>query len=122
MQHKTRYWFRCCLVPSEVEAFIAEAVDATVLTAVARGAGIRRMATVCDAGFIGCMNDILPRFLPRNSDTNTPTHGVFDPPFESVLDRGSFDVTSSARQYDHFNDARGSASYAAAVREAWGRL
>eukprot|EP00873_Tetraselmis_striata_P004380 jgi/Tetstr1/424644/TSEL_015166.t1 len=123
------YWPRNCL-PSEVEAF-AEAVDATVLAAVERvlggsfdpptygtdtnpavtdflagllhdhdsmaaeaatlsedvarahiwlhlptrlnGADIRRMDTVRDAAFIGCMNDILP-------------------------------------------------SYAAAVREAWGRL
>eukprot|EP00873_Tetraselmis_striata_P022161 jgi/Tetstr1/442425/TSEL_030549.t1 len=130
MQHKAGYWLRNCL-PSEVEAF-AEAVDATVLAAVERvlgvsfdpstygtdtnpvvtdfltellhdpdpmaaeaatlsedavararsmlhlptglkGADIRCMATVRDAAFIGCMNDMLP-------------------------------------------------SYAAAVREAWGRL
>eukprot|EP00873_Tetraselmis_striata_P037436 jgi/Tetstr1/457700/TSEL_044247.t1 len=31
------------------------------------------MATVRDAAFIGCMNAILPRFLTRNSGTNTPT-------------------------------------------------
>eukprot|EP00873_Tetraselmis_striata_P009911 jgi/Tetstr1/430175/TSEL_020006.t1 len=35
-----------------------------------KGAGIRRMATVRDAAFIGCMNAILPRFLTRNSGTN----------------------------------------------------
>eukprot|EP00873_Tetraselmis_striata_P004007 jgi/Tetstr1/424271/TSEL_014840.t1 len=180
MQHKAEYWLRNCL-PSEVEAF-AEAVDATILTAVERvlgvsfdpstystdtnpvvtdflaellhdpdpmaaevatlsedavararnrlhlptrlkGAGIRRMATVRDAAFIGCMNAILPRFLTRNSGTNTPTHGFFDPPLGSVLGRGSFNATSSARQYDHFlNDAHGSDSYAAEMREAWGRL
>eukprot|EP00873_Tetraselmis_striata_P015826 jgi/Tetstr1/436090/TSEL_002683.t1 len=41
----------------------------------------------------------------------------------SVLGRGSFNATSSARQYDHFlNDAHGSDSYAAEMREAWGRL
>eukprot|EP00873_Tetraselmis_striata_P008406 jgi/Tetstr1/428670/TSEL_018658.t1 len=38
-----------------------------------KGAAIRRMATVRDAAFIGCMNAILPSFLSRNSGTNTPT-------------------------------------------------
>eukprot|EP00873_Tetraselmis_striata_P039930 jgi/Tetstr1/460194/TSEL_005509.t1 len=88
-----------------------------------KGAGIRRMATVRDAAFVGCMNAILPRFLTRNSGTNTPTHGFFDPQLGSVLGRGSFNANSSARQYDHFlNDAHGSDSYAAEMREAWGRL
>eukprot|EP00873_Tetraselmis_striata_P020959 jgi/Tetstr1/441223/TSEL_029479.t1 len=41
----------------------------------------------------------------------------------SLAKRGSFCAISSARHYDHFlNDARGSAFYAAAVREARGRL
>eukprot|EP00873_Tetraselmis_striata_P034677 jgi/Tetstr1/454941/TSEL_041802.t1 len=86
--------------------------------------GIRRMATVRDAAFIGCMNDILPRFFTRNSDTNTPTHGFCDPQVESVLlGRGSFNANSSAHRYDHYlDDDRGSASYATEVREAWGRL
>eukprot|EP00873_Tetraselmis_striata_P005867 jgi/Tetstr1/426131/TSEL_016459.t1 len=44
-----------------------------------KGAGIRRMATVRGAAFIGCMNGILPRFLTRNSGTNTPTPYFFDP-------------------------------------------
>eukprot|EP00873_Tetraselmis_striata_P025386 jgi/Tetstr1/445650/TSEL_003455.t1 len=88
-----------------------------------KGAGIRRMATVRDAAFIGCMNDTLPRVLTRNSDTNTPTPGFCDPQLGFVLGRGSFNATSSARRYEHFlNDARGSGSYAAAVHEAWGRL
>eukprot|EP00873_Tetraselmis_striata_P014963 jgi/Tetstr1/435227/TSEL_024146.t1 len=88
-----------------------------------KGAGIRRMATVRDAAFIGCMNAILPRFLTRNSGTNTPTPGFFDPQLGSVLGRGSFNANSSARQYDHFlDDAHGSDSYAAEMREAWGRL
>eukprot|EP00873_Tetraselmis_striata_P010793 jgi/Tetstr1/431057/TSEL_020774.t1 len=88
-----------------------------------KGAGIRRMATVRDAAFVGCMNAILPRFLTRNSGTNTPTPGFFDPQLGSVLGRGSFNANSSARQYDHFlNDAHGSDSYAAEMREAWGRL
>eukprot|EP00873_Tetraselmis_striata_P042536 jgi/Tetstr1/462800/TSEL_007750.t1 len=51
-----------------------------------KGAGIRHMATVRGAAFLGCMNAILPSW------------------FDHIL-----------------NDARGSASYAAAVREAWGR-
>eukprot|EP00873_Tetraselmis_striata_P040693 jgi/Tetstr1/460957/TSEL_006109.t1 len=81
------------------------------------------MATVRDAAFIGCMNAILPRFLTRNSGTNTPTPGFFDPQLGSVLGRGSFNATSSARRYHHLlNDAHGSDSYAAAMREAWGRL
>eukprot|EP00873_Tetraselmis_striata_P018787 jgi/Tetstr1/439051/TSEL_027542.t1 len=84
-----------------------------------KGAGIRRMATVRDAAFIGCMNAILPRFLTRNSGTSTPTPGFFDPQLGSVLGRGSFNATSSARQYDHFlNDAHGSDSYAAEMRKA----
>eukprot|EP00873_Tetraselmis_striata_P041413 jgi/Tetstr1/461677/TSEL_006777.t1 len=88
-----------------------------------KGASIRRMATVRDAAFIGCMNAILPKFLTRNSGTNTPTPGFFDPQLGSVLGRGSFNATSSARQYGHFlNDAHESDSYAAEMREAWGRL
>eukprot|EP00873_Tetraselmis_striata_P010775 jgi/Tetstr1/431039/TSEL_020757.t1 len=88
-----------------------------------KGAGIRRMAAVRDAAFIGCMNDILPRFLTRNSGTNTPTRGFFDPQLGSVLGRGSFNATSSVRRYDHsLNDARGADSYAAEMCEAWGRL
>eukprot|EP00873_Tetraselmis_striata_P016944 jgi/Tetstr1/437208/TSEL_025939.t1 len=88
-----------------------------------KGAGIRRMATVRDAAFISRMNAILLRSLTRNSGTNTPTLGFFDPQLGSVLGRGSFNATSSARQYDHFlNDAHGSDSYAAEMREAWGRL
>eukprot|EP00873_Tetraselmis_striata_P026725 jgi/Tetstr1/446989/TSEL_034447.t1 len=88
-----------------------------------KGAGIRRMATVRDDAFIGCMNAILPRFLTRNSGTITPTLGFFDPQLGSVLGRGIFNATSSARRYVHFlNDAHGSDSYAAEMREAWGRL
>eukprot|EP00873_Tetraselmis_striata_P035144 jgi/Tetstr1/455408/TSEL_042240.t1 len=89
-----------------------------------KGTGIGLIATVRDDAIIGCMNDILPTFLTRNSDTNTSNPCLFHPRLESVraLGRGSFNATS-ARRYGHFlNDARGSASYAAAVREAWGRL
>eukprot|EP00873_Tetraselmis_striata_P009544 jgi/Tetstr1/429808/TSEL_019675.t1 len=48
--------------------------------------------------FIGCMNGILPKFLTRSSVTNTPIPSFFDPRLESVLGRGSFIATSSARQ------------------------
>eukprot|EP00873_Tetraselmis_striata_P008543 jgi/Tetstr1/428807/TSEL_018794.t1 len=100
-QHKTGYWLRN-YPPSEVEAFAAEAVDATVLAAVERVQWVSLDPSTYgnhrfharDAAFIGCMNDILPRFLTRNSDTNTPILGFFDPQL----------------------------GYAAAVREAWGRL
>eukprot|EP00873_Tetraselmis_striata_P036418 jgi/Tetstr1/456682/TSEL_043383.t1 len=63
-------------------------------------------------------------FMTGNSDTNTLTHGFFEPQLVSALGRGSFDATSSVRQYDHFliNVPRGSASYAAAVREVWRRI
>eukprot|EP00873_Tetraselmis_striata_P019799 jgi/Tetstr1/440063/TSEL_028422.t1 len=106
MQHKAGYWLRNCL-PSEVEAF-AEAVDATILAAVERVLGVSFDPST---------------FLTRNSGTNTPTPGFFDPQLGSVLGRGSFNANSSARQYDHFlNDAHGSDSYAAEMREAWGRL
>eukprot|EP00873_Tetraselmis_striata_P037109 jgi/Tetstr1/457373/TSEL_043975.t1 len=73
-------------------------------------AGIRRMATVRDA--------ILPRFVTRNSGTNTPIPGFFDPQLGAVLGRGSFNASSSARRHVHFlNDAHGSDSYAAEMRE-----
>eukprot|EP00873_Tetraselmis_striata_P033134 jgi/Tetstr1/453398/TSEL_040380.t1 len=129
------------LLSAKPNQAFAEAVDATILAAVERvlgvsfdpstygtdtnpvGAGIRRMATIRDAAFIGCMNAILPRFLTRNSGTNTPIPGFFDPQLGSVLGRGIFNANSSARQYDHFlNDAHGSDCYAAEMREAWGRL
>eukprot|EP00873_Tetraselmis_striata_P024390 jgi/Tetstr1/444654/TSEL_032502.t1 len=94
-----------------------------------KGVGIRarRMASVRDAAFIGCMNGILPRFLTRNSGTNTPTPCFFDPQLGSVLGRarqprGNF-FRMPVYMTTHFlNDARGSGSYAAVVREAWGRL
>eukprot|EP00873_Tetraselmis_striata_P038248 jgi/Tetstr1/458512/TSEL_044918.t1 len=107
------------------EDTLARALGWLFLPTRLKGAGIRRLATVHDGAFIGCMNDILPRFITRNSDTNTPTTpSFFDPQLESVLGWGSFNATSSARQYDHFlNDARpGPAGYAAAVCDAWGRL
>eukprot|EP00873_Tetraselmis_striata_P034688 jgi/Tetstr1/454952/TSEL_041813.t1 len=105
------------------EVAVARARSRLHLPTRLKGAGIRRMATVRDAAFIGCMNAILPRFLTRNSGTNTPTPGFFDPQLGSVLGRGSFNANSSARQYDHFlNDAHGSDSYAVEMREAWGRL
>eukprot|EP00873_Tetraselmis_striata_P042839 jgi/Tetstr1/463103/TSEL_008037.t1 len=101
------------------EDAIARARSRLHLATRLKGAGIRSMATVRDAAFIGCMNAILPRFLTRNSGTNTPTPGFFDPQLGSVLGRGSFNATSSARQYDPFlNDAHGSDSYAAEMREA----
>jgi len=68
---------------------------------------------------IVCRNDTLPRFLTRNSTTPTPDYGLFDPQLEAVLGRGTFNAFSSARPYDPFpNDARGSASNAAAMRKA----
>eukprot|EP00873_Tetraselmis_striata_P028874 jgi/Tetstr1/449138/TSEL_036348.t1 len=110
-------------VASLSEDAVARARSRLHLPTRLKGAGIRRMATVRDAAFIGCMNAILPRFLTRNSGTNTPTPGFFDPQLGSVLGRGSFNANSSARQYDHFlNHAHGSDSYAAEMREAWGRL
>eukprot|EP00873_Tetraselmis_striata_P017466 jgi/Tetstr1/437730/TSEL_026384.t1 len=110
-------------VATSSEDAVARARSRLHLPTRLKGAGIRRMATVRDAAFIGCMNAILPRFLTRNSGTNTPTPGFFDPQLGSVLGRGSFNATSSARQYDHFlNDAHVSDSYAAEMREAWGRL
>eukprot|EP00873_Tetraselmis_striata_P042402 jgi/Tetstr1/462666/TSEL_000694.t1 len=131
MQHKAGYWLRNCL-PSEVEAF-AEAVDVTILAAVQRVLGVSfdpstygtdTNPVVTD--FLGELlhdPDPMPAEVLDNSGTNTPTPGFFDPQLGSVLGRGSFNATSSARQYDHFlNDAHGSDSYAAEMREAWGRL
>eukprot|EP00873_Tetraselmis_striata_P044324 jgi/Tetstr1/464588/TSEL_009344.t1 len=85
-----------------------------------KGAGIRRMATVRDAAFIGSMNAILPRFPTRNSGTNTPTPGFFDPQLGSVLGRGSFNATSSARQYDHFLMLMDARQMEREVEAAWG--
>eukprot|EP00873_Tetraselmis_striata_P033510 jgi/Tetstr1/453774/TSEL_040726.t1 len=101
------YWLRNCL-PSEVEA-IAEAMDATVLTAVERGgAGIRRMATVRDATFIRCMNYILPRFLTGNSGTNTPTPSFFDPQLGDadarVMEREAKAASGSQKELTAFLD------------------
>eukprot|EP00873_Tetraselmis_striata_P022019 jgi/Tetstr1/442283/TSEL_030424.t1 len=94
MHHMAGYWLRKCL-PSEVGAF-AEAVDATVLTAVKRVLGVS--------------------FGPSTKVTDT------NPVLESLLGWGSFNAISSARRYGQFfNDARG-ITYAAALREAWGRL
>eukprot|EP00873_Tetraselmis_striata_P020418 jgi/Tetstr1/440682/TSEL_028990.t1 len=102
---------------SEADA-VAKARNMLHLPTWLKGAGISAacMATVRDAAFIGCMNDILPRLLMKNSDTNTPTLGSFDPQLESVIGRGSCNnATSCARRYDiFFNDSRGSAGYAAA--------
>eukprot|EP00873_Tetraselmis_striata_P018841 jgi/Tetstr1/439105/TSEL_002970.t1 len=88
-----------------------------------KGAGIRRMATVPDAAFLGCMNAILPRAAGGAGGEGSCVV-VEQRATQSVLGRGSFNATSSARQYDHFlsNDAHGSDSYAAEMREAWGRL
>eukprot|EP00873_Tetraselmis_striata_P000495 jgi/Tetstr1/420759/TSEL_011836.t1 len=62
----------------------------------------------------------LPRELSRHhqlASYKRPTPRPRQP-----LKTRSFNVPSSARQYDHFlNEARGSASYSAAVRETWGR-
>eukprot|EP00873_Tetraselmis_striata_P014863 jgi/Tetstr1/435127/TSEL_024095.t1 len=93
---------RNCL-PSKVQAF-AEAVDPTVLTVLERVLGVSFEHST-------------------NSDTSTPTPDVFDPQPESALGQGSFNATSSACRNDHsLTDARASASYAAAVREAFGHL
>eukprot|EP00873_Tetraselmis_striata_P022230 jgi/Tetstr1/442494/TSEL_030594.t1 len=130
MQHKAGYWLRNCL-PSEEEAF-AEAVDATILAAVERVLGVSFDPSTYGTDTNPVVTDILAEllhdpdpmaaevpFLTRNSGTNTPTPGFFDPQLGSVLGRGSFNANSSARQYDHFlNDAHGSDSYAAEMREA----
>eukprot|EP00873_Tetraselmis_striata_P015486 jgi/Tetstr1/435750/TSEL_024645.t1 len=147
MQHyKAGYWLRDCL-PSEVEAF-AEAADATVLAAAERVLGVSFDPSTYGTETIPVVTDFLAELLhnpdpmaaeavatlsedavawarsrlhlpTRNSDTNTPTPSFFDPQLGSVLGRGSFNATSSARRYDHFlNDACESGSYAAAVREA----
>eukprot|EP00873_Tetraselmis_striata_P017269 jgi/Tetstr1/437533/TSEL_026205.t1 len=114
MHHMAGYWLRNCMLPSEVKAF-AEAVDATVLTAVERLLGVS-----FDPSTYGSdTNPVVANFLAEL------LHDDHDPMaiLESVLGRGNFNATSPARRYDHFlNDARGPASYAAAVREVWGRL
>eukprot|EP00873_Tetraselmis_striata_P034120 jgi/Tetstr1/454384/TSEL_041291.t1 len=135
MQHKAGYWLRNCL-PSEVEAF-AEAVDTTILAAVERVLGVS-----FDPSTYGTdTNPVVTDFLAELLHDPDPMHGSgggysergcsgqgaqqASPPHSlgSVLGRGSFNATSSARQYDYFlNDAHGSDSYVAEMREAWGRL
>eukprot|EP00873_Tetraselmis_striata_P002305 jgi/Tetstr1/422569/TSEL_013377.t1 len=113
MQHKAGYWLRNCL-PSEVEAF-AEAVDATILAAVERVLGVSFDPSTYGTDTNPVVTDFLAELL-HDPDPMAAELG-------SVLGRGSFNANSSARQYDHFlNDAHGSDSYAAEMREAWGRL
>eukprot|EP00873_Tetraselmis_striata_P025529 jgi/Tetstr1/445793/TSEL_033439.t1 len=136
MQHMAGYWFRNCL-PSEVEAFAEAAVDATVLTAIERVSGAFLDPSTYGFGTTTVVADFLAEFLHDPDPINGSRGGYFDRgcsghgaqhalaphSIESVLGRCSFNAASSARRYDHFlNDARGSASCAAAVREAWGRL
>eukprot|EP00873_Tetraselmis_striata_P002067 jgi/Tetstr1/422331/TSEL_013174.t1 len=68
------------------EDAVAKARSGLHLPTQLNGVGIRRMATVRDAAFIGRMNGILPGFLARNSDTNTPTLGFFDPQLGDYAD------------------------------------
>eukprot|EP00873_Tetraselmis_striata_P015979 jgi/Tetstr1/436243/TSEL_025086.t1 len=98
-----------CL-PSEVEAF-AEAVDATVLAAVERVLGV-----FFDPSAYGTdTNPVVTDFLAELLHDPDPMAAELG----SVLGRGSFNATSSARRYDHFlNDTHGSDSYAAEMREA----
>eukprot|EP00873_Tetraselmis_striata_P029962 jgi/Tetstr1/450226/TSEL_037264.t1 len=99
---------------AEVEAF-AEAVDTTMLAAVERVLG------VFDPSTYGTdTNPVVTDFLAELLHDPDPMAAELG----SVLGRGSFNATSSARQYDHFilNDAHGSESYAAEMREAWGCL
>eukprot|EP00873_Tetraselmis_striata_P005712 jgi/Tetstr1/425976/TSEL_016326.t1 len=113
MQHKAGYWLRNCL-QSEVEAF-AEGVDATILAAVERVLGVSFDPSTYDTA----TNPVVTGFLAELLHDPDPMAVELG----SVLGRGSFNATSSARQYDHFlNDAHGSDSYAAEMREAWGRL
>eukprot|EP00873_Tetraselmis_striata_P009655 jgi/Tetstr1/429919/TSEL_001947.t1 len=113
MQHKAGYWLCNCL-PSEVEAF-AEAVDATVLAEVERVLGVS-----FDPSTYGTdTNPVVTDFLAELLHDPNPMAAELG----SVLGGGSFNATSSARRYDHFlNDAHGSDSYAAEMREAWGSL
>eukprot|EP00873_Tetraselmis_striata_P044538 jgi/Tetstr1/464802/TSEL_009541.t1 len=113
MQHRAEYWLRNCL-PSEVEAF-AEAVDATVLAAVERVLGVS-----FDHPTYGTdTNPVVTDFVVELLHDPDPMAAEFG----SVLGRGSFNATSSARRDDHFlNYGHGSDSYAAEMREAWGRL
>eukprot|EP00873_Tetraselmis_striata_P007028 jgi/Tetstr1/427292/TSEL_017461.t1 len=111
MQHKAGYWLRNCL---PLEAF-AEAVDATILAAVERVLGVSFDPSTYGTATNPVVTDFLAEFL-HDPDPMAAELG-------SVLGRGSFNATSSARQYDYFlNDAHGSDSYAAEMREAWGRL
>eukprot|EP00873_Tetraselmis_striata_P004758 jgi/Tetstr1/425022/TSEL_015490.t1 len=113
MQHKAGYWLRNCL-PSEVEAF-AEAVDANVLAAIERVLGVS-----VDPSMYGTdTNPVVADFLAELLHDPDPMAAELG----SVLGRGSFNATCSARRYDHFlNDAHGSDSYAVEMCEAWGRL
>eukprot|EP00873_Tetraselmis_striata_P041315 jgi/Tetstr1/461579/TSEL_006680.t1 len=126
MQHKAGYRLRNCL-PSEVEAF-AEAVDANVLAAVERVLGVSFDPSTYGTGTNPVVTDFLAELL-HDSDPMAAKAATFS---EDAVARarsrlhlatrlGPYlaEAASSARRYDHFlNDARGSGSYAAAVREA----
>eukprot|EP00873_Tetraselmis_striata_P021041 jgi/Tetstr1/441305/TSEL_029556.t1 len=118
MQHKAGYWLRNCL-PSEVDAF-AEAVDATVLAAVERVLGVSFDPSTYGTDTNPVVADFLTELLHDPARPHGSRGGYFE---RGCSGQGAFNATSSARRYDHFlNDARGYASYAAAVREAWDRL
>eukprot|EP00873_Tetraselmis_striata_P042149 jgi/Tetstr1/462413/TSEL_007419.t1 len=148
MHHMAGYWLRNCMLPSEVKAF-AEAVDATVLTVVERLLGVSFDPSTYGSDTNPVVANFLAELLHDDHDPmavvmaatlsedaaakarimlHWPTRlkgaGIRRmTTLESVLGRGNFNATSPARRYDHFlNDARGPASYAAAVREVWGRL
>eukprot|EP00873_Tetraselmis_striata_P033042 jgi/Tetstr1/453306/TSEL_040298.t1 len=126
MQHKAGYRLRNCL-PSEVEAF-AEAVDANVPAAVERVLGVSFDPSTYGTGTNPVVTDFLAELL-HDSDPMAAKAATFS---EDAVARarsrlhlatrlGPYlaEAASSARRYDHFlNDARGSGSYAAAVREA----
>eukprot|EP00873_Tetraselmis_striata_P017496 jgi/Tetstr1/437760/TSEL_026414.t1 len=73
-----------------------------------KGATIRRMSTVRDAAFIDCMHNILPRFLTRNSGTNTSTPGFFDPQLGDadacVMEREAEAASGSQKELTAFLD------------------
>eukprot|EP00873_Tetraselmis_striata_P010728 jgi/Tetstr1/430992/TSEL_020746.t1 len=104
MQHKARYWLHDCL-PSEEEAF-AEAVDATVLAAVERVLGVSTRPSTYDTDTNPMVTVFLAELLHGPDPMAAEAAALSELGY--VLDRDSFNATSSARWYDHFlNDARG---------------
>eukprot|EP00873_Tetraselmis_striata_P009552 jgi/Tetstr1/429816/TSEL_019683.t1 len=112
---------------SEVEAF-AEAVDATFLAAVERVLGVSFDPSTYGTDTNPVVTDFLAELLHDPDPMAAEVATLSEDAVAKVRRAARFtsplaSTQLAARRYDHFlNDAHGSDSYVAEMREAWGRL